>query len=329
MLQFAWLTALLSFSLHAAAPRIGLVLDKGGRDDKSFNAAAYQGAKEAEKKLGLSVKVVEVSDDIAIEPSIRTFAKKGFDLIIAIGFVMGASVEKVAKDFPNIKFAVVDSTVNLPNVQSINFQEHEGSYLVGAIAALTSKSKTVGFIGGMDIPLIRRFELAYKQGAQDTVPGTKVLSNFVGTSSDSWKNPTKAKELALSQFQNKADVVFHAAGSSGAGLFDAAEEKGKLAIGVDSNQNWVKPGHVLTSMVKRVDRGVFEVIEQVKNGSFVPGNKVLGIAEGGVDYALDEFNKKLLPADLLKKVDAIKNKIATKALAVPDYYKVGKTASKS
>jgi basic membrane protein A len=323
-----WLV-LVSLSVHAAPPKVGLVLDKGGRDDKSFNAAAFQGAQEAEKKLGIHVKVVEVSDDTAIEPSLRTFAKKGFDLIIAIGFVMGSNVEKVAKDFPNVHFAVVDSVADLPNVQSINFEEQEGSYLVGAIAALTSKTKTVGFIGGMDIPMIRRFELGFKSGAQATVPGTKVLSNYVGTSSDAWKNPTKAKELALSQYQKKADVIFHAAGASGLGLFDAAEETKKFAIGCDSNQNWVKPGRILTSMIKRVDRAVFEAIESEKDGKFKPGKRVLGIADSGVGFALDANNKALLPADVLKQVDAIKQKIVKKTLVVPDYYKTGKTATKS
>lgn len=321
-----WL-AFVSFSAQAAPLKVGLVLDKGGRDDKSFNAAAFLGSQEAEKKLGVQVKVVEVSDDTAIEPSLRTFAKKGFDLIIAIGFVMGSSIEKVAKDFPQVQFAVVDSTVDLPNVQSINFEEQEGSYLVGAIAALTSKTKTVGFIGGMDIPLIRRFELGFKSGAQAAVPGTKVLSNYVGTSSDAWKNPTKAKELALSQYQKKADVIFHAAGASGLGLFDAAEETKKFAIGCDSNQNWVKPGRILTSMTKRVDVAVYEAIETKKAGKFKPGKRILGIAESGVDFALDEHNKALLPADVLKKVEALKSQIAKKTLVVPDYYK--KSATKS
>jgi basic membrane protein A and related proteins len=321
-----WL-AFVSLSLQAAPLKVGLVLDKGGRDDKSFNAAAFLGSQEAEKKLGVPVKVVEVSDDTAIEPSLRTFAKKGFDLIIAIGFVMGSSVEKVAKDFPAVQFAVVDSTVDLPNVQSINFEEQEGSYLVGAIAALTSKTKTVGFIGGMDIPLIRRFELGFKSGAQAAVPGTTVLSNYVGTSSDSWKNPTKAKELALSQYQKKADVIFHAAGASGLGLFDAAEETKKFAIGCDSNQNWVKPGRILTSMTKRVDVAVYEAIETKKAGQFKPGKRVLGIAQGGVDFAIDDNNKALIPAEVLKKVEALKSQIAKKTLVVPDYYK--KTNTKS
>lgn len=311
----------------AASAKIGLVLGKGGRDDKSFNASAYQGAMDAEKKLAVSVKVIEPSDDTAIEPSMRTFAKKDFDLIIGIGFVMGPIVAKVAKDFPKIHFAVIDSVVELPNVQSVMFEEQEGSYLVGALAALTSKTKTVGFIGGMDIPLIRRFELGFKSGAQDAVPGTKVLSNYVGTSSESWKNPTKGKELALNQFQKKADVIFHAAGASGLGVFDAAEELGKLAIGCDSNQNWVKPGRVLTSMVKRVDTGVYDAIDAQVKGKFTGGLRTLGVAAGGVDYALDEHNKTAIPADILKKVDALKAKISKKALVVPDYYKTSKTKS--
>jgi basic membrane protein A and related proteins len=310
--------------LDAAPIKVGLVLDKGGRDDKSFNAAAFLGATNAEKQLGISLKVVEVSDDTAIEPSLRTFAKKDFDIIVAIGFVMGSALEKVAKDFPNKHFAVVDSVVNAPNVQSITFEEHEGSFLVGAIAALTSKTKTVGFVGGMDIPLIRRFELGYRNGAETAVPGTKVLTNYVGTSSDAWKNPTKGKELALNQYQKGADVVFSAAGASGLGVFDAAEESKKFAIGVDSNQNWVKPGRILTSMVKRVDRGVFEVIENKTKGVFNAGHRQLGLADGGVDFALDEFNKALITPATLKKVEEFKSKILKKTLTVPDFYKTGK-----
>jgi basic membrane protein A and related proteins len=311
-------------SAHAVPIKVGLVLDKGGRDDKSFNAAAFLGATEAEKKLGISLKVVEVSDDTAIEPSLRTFAKKQFDLIIAIGFVMGSALEKVAKDFPKVQFAVIDSVVESPNVQSITFEEHEGSFLVGAIAALTSKTKTVGFVGGMDIPLIRRFELGYKSGAEAAVKGTKVLSNYVGTSSDAWKNPTKAKEIALSQYQKKADVIFCAAGASGGGVFDAAEESKKFAIGVDSNQNWVKPGRILTSMVKRVDRGVYEAIENKQKGTFKAGHRVLGLADGGVDYAIDEHNRSLIPAEILKKVEALRASILKKTTVVPDYYKTSK-----
>ncbi|MBY0369967.1 BMP family ABC transporter substrate-binding protein, partial [bacterium] len=245
-------------------------------------------------------------------------------LIIAIGFVMGPPMEKVAKDFPKTHFAVVDSVIDLPNVQSITFEEQEGSYLVGALAALNSKTKTVGFIGGMDIPLIKRFELGYRAGAEATVPGTKVLTNYVGASSDAWKNPTKGKELALAQYQKKADVIYHAAGASGLGVFDAAEEMKKYAIGVDSNQNWVKPGRVLTSMVKRVDRAVFEAIEAKSKGTFQAGHRKLGLAEGGVDFAMDENNKALISADQLKKVEAIREKIVKKTLAVPDYYKLNK-----
>ncbi len=323
--RFSLVAALTWFTAAYAAPlKVGLVLDKGGRDDKSFNAAAFKGATEAEKALGITLKVVEVSDDTAIEPSFRTFAKKNFDLIIGIGFVMGSPIEKVAKDFPAIQFAVVDSIVQAPNVQSITFEEQEGSYLVGAIAALTSKTKTVGFIGGMDIPLIRRFEMGFRAGAEQTVSGTKVLSNFVGTSSDAWKNPTKAKELALSQYQKKADIIFHAAGASGLGLFDAAEEMKHFAIGCDSNQNWVKPGRILTSMVKRVDRAVYEAIESKQKGTFKPEHRQLGLAQSGVDFALDDNNKSLLSADTLKKIEALKQKIIRKSLAVPDYYKTAK-----
>lgn len=306
--------------------KIGLVLDKGGRDDKSFNAAAFKGSQDAEKQLGVEVKVVEASDDTAIEPSLRTFAQKGYPLVIGIGFVQSAAVKTVAAAFPNTHFLIVDSEVNLPNVRSVLFAEHEGSYLVGYVAGLASKSHKVGFIGGMDIPLIRRFELGYKSGAQAAFPKTEVHSNYVGATSDAWKNPTKAKELAMSQYQKDADVIFAAAGASGLGVFDAAEELKRFVIGVDSNQNWVKPGRVLTSMIKRVDLAVFKSIQDEQQKTFSPGNLHWGIQDGGVDFALDEHNRGILTPEIEAKVNAVKAKILKGEIKVPDYYETSKPA---
>jgi basic membrane protein A len=312
-------------SIGFAAPlRVGLVLDKGGRDDKSFNAAAFRGATDAEKKLGIHLKVVESSDDAGLEPSLRTFARKGFDLIIGIGFIQANPVTKVATEFPKTSFLIVDSVADLPNVRSVMFDEHDGCYLVGVIAGLTSKTKTIGFVGGMDIPLIRRFELGYRSGAQSTGK-IRVISNYVGSSSDAWRNPTKGKELALAQIAKSADVIFQAAGSSGLGVFDAVEEQKKFVIGVDSNQNWIKPGRVLTSMVKRVDLAVYRAIEDKIAGRFSGGPKTMGLSDGGIDYAIDDYNRALLTPAVKSRVDEIKKQLLEKKILVPDYYVLQKT----
>lgn len=305
--------------------KIGIVLDKGGRDDKSFNAAAVKGGKDAIEKLGVDVKDVETSDDNAFEPAMRTFVSRGYDLIIGVGFSQGEAISKVAKEFPESRFAIVDFRVdNVPNVQSLLFNEHEGSYLVGMIAGLTTKTQVVGFVGGMDIPLIRRFELGYQEGVKAANPKTKILSNFVGNTSDAWNNPTKAKELANSQYGQKADIIFQAAGASGMGVFDAAEEKQLFAIGVDSNQNWVKPGRVLTSMMKRVDVAVFEAIREVKESRFQGGVKIFGLANGGIDYALDDNNKDLISPTIIAQLDEAKKKILGGNTVVSDYYLIKK-----
>jgi len=305
-----------------SAFRIGLVLDKGGRDDKSFNAAAFKGAMKAKEEFKAFVKYVEATDDNAFESHLRAFAQKGFDLVIAIGVSQVDALRKVAQKFPNQHFAIVDGEVNAPNVRSLLFEEHEGAYLVGAIAAMVSTTGKVGFIGGMDIPLIRRFELGYASGAKAVNPKVKVISNFVGVTGDAWNNPTKEKELAVSQYEAGVDVVFSAAGASGAGLFDAAEEKKKFAIGVDSNQNWVKPGYVLTSMVKRVDEAVVATCREASDGKFTGGTRRYGLLNKGIDYSVDSFNDKLLPESVRKKVEEIKADIISGKIHVPDYYKL-------
>lgn len=307
--------------------KVGLVLDKGGRDDKSFNSAAFKGATEIAKKLPIELKVVEASDDTAIEPSLRTFAQREYPLVIGIGFVQSAAVKKVAAEFPKTHFLIVDSEVKLPNVRAVLFKEHEGSYLVGAIAALTSKTGKVGFVGGMDIPLIRRFELGYRSGALAAKPKLDVVTNYVGSTSDAWKNPTKAKELGLAQYHKNVDIIFAAAGASGLGVFDAAEELKKFAIGVDSNQNWVKPGRILTSMIKRVDRAVSDAIEMESQGKFQAGAFQLGLAEGYIDYALDEHNRPILTPEVEKKANELKDKIIKGQIKVPDYYETQKKPS--
>jgi basic membrane protein A and related proteins len=300
--------------------KIGLVLDKGGKDDKSFNSSAFRGATQAKERLKAFMKYVEATDDNAFESLLRAFAQKDFDLIIAVGIAQAEAVKKVSAQFPNKHFAIVDAEVNAPNVRSLLFEEHEGSYLVGAVAAMTSKTGKVGFIGGMDIPLIRRFEMGYAAGAKKINPKIRVVSNYVGVTSDAWNNPPKAKELALSQYQSGVDVIFAAAGASGSGLFDAAEESKKFAIGVDSNQNWIKPGHILTSMLKRVDIAVFMTCQDSIQNTFTAGIKRYGLANQGVDYAVDQYNEKLLSEVTRKKIDALKAEIIAEKIKVPDYY---------
>lgn len=316
------LFVLLFSSIASAGPKVAIVFDKGGKDDKSFNASAYAGAMEAKEKLGATLKYVEAPDANLFEPMLKDFAKKAdVDLIVAIGVSQSDAVKKISGLYPDKKFLIVDAEVKSPNVSSALFQEHEGSYLVGAMAVLKSKTGVVGFIGGMDIPLIRRFQLGYEAGAKAVNPKAKVIVNYVGVTGDAWHNPAKAKELALAQISEKADVIFHAAGASGAGLFDAVEEKpGTYAIGVDSNQNWVKSGKVLTSMLKRVDQAIFETVSDVANGKFKPGLRRFGLKDAGIDYAMDSHNESLVTPEMKKKVEALKADIIAGKIKVPDFY---------
>lgn len=308
--------------LNACAEfRVGLVLDRGGKDDKSFNSSAYEGAMRAGKTLGVSVKYVEATDDNAFEPLMRAFAQRGFDLVIGIGFAQKEAIEKVARQFPQARFAIVDAQADAPNVRSLLFEEHQGAYLVGAIAAMTSKTGRIGFVGGMDIPLIRRFAMGYEAGAKKINPDIRVAVNFVGITSVAWNNPPKGKELALSQYEAGADVVFAAAGASGLGVFDAAEEKKKFVIGVDANQNWVKPGLVLTSMLKRVDQAVYTTIELAKAGQFAGGVKRFGLEDKGVDFSVDQYNDKILTPSVRTRANELKADIVAGKILVPDYYR--------
>jgi basic membrane protein A len=319
--------------------RIGLVLDKGGKDDKSFNSAAYEGLMRVKNELKpkegkLLAKFVEATDDNAFESLLRAFAQKNFDLIISIGVSQVDAMRKVAAKFPDRHFVIVDGEVIAPNVRSLLFEEHEGSFLVGAIAALTSQTGKVGFIGGMDIPLIKRFETGYVAGAKLVNPKTTVLTHYVGVTAEAWNNPAKAKELAVTQYDSGVDVVFSASGASGTGVFDAAEEQSnklinnqlikKYAIGVDSNQNWVKPGVVLTSMVKRVDEAVFSACKDAFEGNFTAGTKRFGLDNQGVDYTVDSYNMNVLTPEVRKRAEIIKADIISGKVKVPDYYKIKK-----
>lgn len=317
---FSALFVLIFTHTALAAIKVGLVLDKGGKDDKSFNTSAYEGATKAKKELGIELKYVEATDLNSIEVLHRNFAQKKYDLVIGIGFAQADAVKKVAALFPQTQFAIVDGDVNAKNVRALLFEEHEGSFLVGAAAALKSKTGVVGFIGGMDIPLIRRFQKAYEAGVKHVNPKAVVITNYIGVTGEAWNNPAKAKEIALSQVGQKADVIFHAAGASGSGLFDAAAEKKIYAIGVDSNQNWIKPGVVLTSMLKRVDVAVFDTIKQANDKKFKAGVTRFGLKDSGVDWALDKNNEALWSAAEKNKLAEIKKQIVTKKITVPDYY---------
>jgi len=313
--------------------KVGIVFDIGGKNDRSFNAAAWEGVKRAEKDLPICLYDVEPGNPTSIEPAMRAFAEKSFDLIIGVGFAQGPIMQKVASDYPNIKFAIIDGVImeddgKTPkkNVASLVFREHEGSYLVGMIAASKSKTGVLGFVGGMDIPLIHKFETGYAEGAKSVNPNIKVIDNYVGVTDAAWNNPGKGKELALSQIGQGADVIFTAAGNSGLGAFDAVEQFGKndkgeanrFVIGVDSNQNGVKPGFVLTSMVKRVDNAVYDVVKEVLSGKFEGGFHVFGLDKDGVGFAMDDNNKALIPQDVLQKVEEAKAKIGSGEIKVTD-----------
>lgn len=317
--------------------RVGIVFDIGGKDDRSFNAAAWAGVKCAESgkwpngescgkpPLGIVLRDIEPGNPTSIEPAMRAFAERGYDLIIGVGFAQAPIMEQVAKDYPHIQFAIIDGVSQLPNVASLVFKEHEGSYLVGMLAAKASQSGTIGFLGGMDIGLIHRFEVGYEEGARSVNPNIRVIQNYVGVTDSAWNNPGKGKEIALAQISKGADVIFTAAGNSGLGAFDAVEQQGKqngrathFVIGVDSNQNMVKPGFVLTSMVKRVDNVVYQIVEDVVNHRFEPGLHVFGLDKEGVGYAMDQFNQPLISPEAIQEAEEAKQKIIKGEIKVTD-----------
>ena len=315
--------AVLALSLVAGALAAGpalaqgqpaVIYDMGGKFDKSFNQAGFEGAERWKKETGKNYIEFEISNPAQREQAQRRMAQRGASPIVGIGFSQGSSMEKVAKDFPKLQFAVIDAVVRLPNVQSILFKEHEGSFLVGMMAAMASKTGKVGFVGGMDIPLIRRFQCGFEQGAKFANPKVETLANMTGTTPTAWNDPARGAELAKAQFAAGVDVVFAAAGGTGIGVYQAAKDNKKLAIGVDSNQNHVQPGTMLTSMVKRVDVAVYNAFKGV-----TPGITNLGLKEGGVDIALDEHNAKLVTPEMKRRVDAARADIISGKIKVIDY----------
>lgn len=317
---------------------VGIVFDIGGKDDRSFNAAAWAGVKCAEAgtlpdgktscgKPGLDIVLrdVEPGNPTSIEPAMRAFAERSYDLIIGVGFAQAPIMELVAKDYPNLHFAIIDGVSELPNVASLIFKEHEGSYLVGILAAKTTKTNVLGFVGGMDIPLIHRFEKGYEEGAKSINPNIQVIQNYVGVTDSAWNNPGKGKELSLAQIGKGADVIFTAAGNSGLGAFDAVEQSGTIngrathfVIGVDSNQNMVKPGFVLTSMVKRVDNAVYDIVKLVVERKFQAGFHVFGLESDGVGYVIDQYNKDIVSPEAIQAAEEAKKKIIAGQIKVTD-----------
>ncbi|BBH51621.1 BMP family ABC transporter substrate-binding protein [Fluviispira sanaruensis] len=314
-----------------------MVLDKGGKDDRSFNESAVTGFNRALKELSISKnsKFVEPKNDAQIYPFFRSFATSAkCDLIIAIGYNPSEYVPELATKYPDKKFLAVDTNLedknSAKNIRSITFAEHDGSFLVGAIAAMKSKTGKIGFVGGMDIPLIHRFETGYKAGAKYINSEIKITSAYVGITTDAWNNPAKAKELAHAQYNEGNDVIFQVAANSGQGVFDSAEQMNKqsktkhYAIGVDTNQNWIKPEIILTSMVKRVDNAVYFAIKDFTNGTFTTEHTAFNLNDGGVDWAYDQYNEKFFTEAQVNEINDIKEKIINGKIIVPDYYKLDK-----
>jgi basic membrane protein A len=307
----------------ANAPlQVGLVFDIGGRGDKSFNDAAYAGLEAAQKELGIQFTTLETSEGADREAQLRQLAAGPAQIVFGVGFLFTDDVRALATEFPNKKFACVDYTVNpgdtlSPNLVALKFKEEEGSYLVGALAALLSKTHKVGFVGGMTIPLIKKFEAGYIAGVKAADPKCEVLVKYAGNTGNAFKDPTKGKELALAEYHAGADIIYHASGSTGLGVFEAARELNKLAIGVDSDQYDEAPGFILTSMVKRVDVAVLETIRAVKENRFEGGVKTFGVADDGVKWVYDDRNKALVPDAVKAKVDSLRARIVRGEITAP------------
>ncbi|SOB94402.1 BMP family lipoprotein [Rhodobacter maris] len=317
MKQLLGAAASLALCAGAAAADPALIFDLGGKFDKSFNEAAFNGAEKWVAETGGSYKQLEMQSEAQREQALRRFAESGANPIVMTGFAFGDVLNTVAPDYPDTKFVIIDMVVDQPNVRSVVFQEEQGSYLVGMLAAMASKTGTVGFVGGMDIPLIRKFECGYAQGVKAVNPEAKVVMNMTGTTPAAWNDPVKGSELTKAQIAQGADVVYAAAGSTGLGILQTVADEGILGIGVDSNQNYMHPGHMLTSMVKRVDLSVYEAF---KDGpALETGLVVSGLKDEGVGYALDEYNADLITPEMKAAVDAAAEKIKAGEIAVHDY----------
>jgi basic membrane protein A and related proteins len=311
----------------ASGVKVGIVFDVGGRGDKSFNDGAYDGATRAQKELGAQVRFIEPAEGPDREAGLRLLASEQMDVVIAVGFIFTDDITQLAREYPNVRFADVDYSIAtdakgrpiMPpaNLAALTFREEQGSFLVGALAALESKTHTVGFVGGMNSPLIQKFEYGYRAGVKYVCPTCRVIVQYAGVTPDAFRNPGKGKELALSQYAQGADIIYHASGSTGLGVFEAARQTGNYAIGVDADQYFEAPGRILTSMVKHVDVAVFQTIERVKNGTFRGGIYELGLAENGVGYVYDAHNSMLIPPTIQTRLDSIRQGIIRGSIRVP------------
>jgi basic membrane protein A len=306
----------------AGRPVVGLVFDVGGRGDKSFNDQAYAGLERAQQELGIRFATMETGEGADREAAMRQLAAGDAEIIFGVGFLFTDDIRKLATEFPDKKFACVDYTVNPgdtlpPNLVALKFKEEEGSFLVGALAASLTKTGKVGFVGGMQIPLIKKFEAGYVAGVRAVSPRTEVLIKYAGTTGNAFKDPTKGKELGLAEYNQGADIIYHASGSTGLGVFEAAVEKGKLAIGVDSDQYDSAPGNILTSMVKRVDVAVFETIREVQQGRWTGGVQVFGLEQQGVAWVYDDRNRALIPDAVKARVDSLAAEIVAGRIVPP------------
>ena len=310
-----------SSAAMAADMKPAVIYDMGGKFDKSFNEGVYNGVKKFTDETGIEVMEFEVTNETQREQAMRRMAERGATIVLGVGFAQADAIAKVAAEFPDTKFSIIDvSWLDAPNLRQYAFKEHEGSYIVGVAAAKASKTGKVGFVGGMDIGLIRRFACGYVGGVRSINANAEVYQNMTGTTPSAWNDPGKGAELTQSQIDRGADVIYHAAGGTGTGVIQAAADAGKLAIGVDSNQNGMAPGSVLTSMLKRVDVAAYETFMDSKNGNFSSGVRVLGLAEGGVDWALDENNASLVTADMKDAVAAARADIVSGKVVVHDYF---------
>ena len=302
--------------------RIGLVFDVGGRGDKSFNDAAYLGVSRAEKELGVEASYLEPSSTEDREAALRLFAARGFDLVIGVGFIFSSDIDAVAKAYPNIRFAGVDYAPSEggipPNVSALAFREEEGSFLVGAVAGLMTKSKHVGFVGGMSGPLIRKFEVGYVAGVKAACADCTVHASYAGTTPDAFRDPAKGKALGNAEIAAGSDVLYHASGATGHGVFEAAKDGKAFAIGVDSDQADEMPGTVITSMIKRGDVAVFDTVKTVVDGTFSGGMKIFGLAEEGVDYVHEGPHAASIPPEVKARIEVFRADVVAKRIVVPN-----------
>jgi basic membrane protein A and related proteins len=309
------------------AVNVGIVLDVGGLGDKSFNDGAYRGAQLAEKQLGAKIRLIEPGEGSDREAGLRLLAAEHMDLVIAVGFIFTDDATQLAKEYPNVNFAVVDYAISTdkngkpipppPNLAALKFKEEEGSFLVGALAAMVGNSKKVGFVGGMDVPLIQKFEAGYRAGVKYVCPDCTVIAQYAGVTPEAFRNPGKGKELALNQYSQGVNVIYHASGSTGLGVFEAARQAGKYGIGVDADQYGEAPGRVLTSMVKGIDVSVFDMLKRAKEHSFTGGIYTYGLAQNGVGYVYDEHNRALIPDSVHARLERIKADIIAGRITVP------------